>query len=194
MMASPEESLDDIHANTLARLEQLEGEAPEKADQFLQALVDGSMTQHYGRWLKERWQERRELLTQGTWHGLPVFRGRQPGKPVHPQITSLGDGTCEGHVVRPRYWMEHYRQYCKYCHATDADWWMMDQRDYCIKGITIILCGRCEHTSAQDHETRTHRFQPADEALMAATFEYFRQHGHSPSGLVEAIPRHRERR
>ena len=38
--------------------------------------------------------------------------------------------------------------YCKYCHQKHRNWWMMDQRDYDIDGLTIILCGECEHTSA----------------------------------------------
>jgi len=45
------------------------------------------------------------------------------------------------------------RAYCKYCYTTHRDWWEMDQRDYNVVGDTgsleIVLCGRCEHTSAK---------------------------------------------
>jgi hypothetical protein len=112
--------------------------------------------------------------------------------PVHPQVTSWSDGTRSGHVIHPRSYMAAYRQYCKYCHVTHDEWWMIDQRDYLVDGLTIILCGRCEHTSAQDHETRRHPFRPPTEAMQRETLEYVKRHGRSPSGLVEEIPRHRE--
>ena len=43
-----------------------------------------------------------------------------------------------------------HTQGCKYCHRTHAEWWLMDQEDYQIDGLTIILCGYCEHTSAKE--------------------------------------------
>jgi hypothetical protein len=36
---------------------------------------------------------------------------------------------------------------CKYCYRTHHNWWLMDQDDYRIDGLIIILCGECEHTS-----------------------------------------------
>lgn len=44
-----------------------------------------------------------------------------------------------------------HRGYCKYCYQTHTNWWMMDQRDYDVDGIAVILCGECEHTSAQSN-------------------------------------------
>ena len=44
--------------------------------------------------------------------------------------------------------LDHTRGYCKYCYETHDNWWLMDQEDYDIDGLTIILCGNCEHTSA----------------------------------------------
>jgi hypothetical protein len=44
------------------------------------------------------------------------------------------------------------RQYCKHCYRTHRQWWLMDQDDYDVEGSTIILCGSCEHTGAQEGE------------------------------------------
>jgi hypothetical protein len=44
--------------------------------------------------------------------------------------------------------LSNYNGYCKYCYETHDNWWLMDQRDYDIDGLTIILCGKCEYTSA----------------------------------------------
>ncbi len=52
--------------------------------------------------------------------------------------------------VFPLYAMPAYTQWCKYCWDTHRQWWMMDQKDYQIESITVILCGICEHTSAQE--------------------------------------------
>lgn len=38
------------------------------------------------------------------------------------------------------------RLYCKYCYNTHSDWHLMRKADYGTEN-TIVLCGRCEHTS-----------------------------------------------
>lgn len=37
--------------------------------------------------------------------------------------------------------MPAYKGYCKYCYQTHRNWWLMDQDDYQVEGLTIILCG-----------------------------------------------------
>jgi hypothetical protein len=46
--------------------------------------------------------------------------------------------------------LQDIEEYCKYCHQTHRNWWMMDQRDYQIEGLTIVLCGECGHTHGWD--------------------------------------------
>ena len=43
------------------------------------------------------------------------------------------------------------RGWCRACHLSHTDWWLMDQNEYQCDGLTIVLCGKCEHTSALEH-------------------------------------------
>jgi hypothetical protein len=85
--------------------------------------------------------------------------------------------------------MRGYRQSCRYCYEEHSDWWMMDQRDYnLVDGRpTIILCGRCEHTQAQAHETSRHRFQSVTEIMRAEAFASLKSSGVT-SGQVTIVP------
>jgi len=76
-------------------------------------------------------------------------------KPTHKTIMYLPHGESPVLVSEcvPVRKLINHRQSCKYCYAENHDnWWLMDQKDYDIDGLTIILCGNCEHTSAADSE------------------------------------------
>jgi hypothetical protein len=122
---------------------------------------------------------------------MPINQSRVTDRPSHPQFTyqfTNGQEYREGPYVLPLYHMEHFRQYCKYCYRHHSQWWMMDQRDYCITGLTIILCGNCEHTSAQDHETRQHHYRHPTAEMIAEAIANFKMHGKSSENVVSVKP------
>lgn len=55
------------------------------------------------------------------------------------------------------YWPTHQGNYpqwkcssehwCKYCHSTHTNWWVMDQAEYPCPVAMILLCGYCGYTS-----------------------------------------------
>jgi hypothetical protein len=52
--------------------------------------------------------------------------------------------THEGNLPQ---WKCSSEQWCKYCHSTHTNWWVMDQTQYLYPSGTILLCGYCRYTS-----------------------------------------------
>ena len=74
--------------------------------------------------------------------------------PFHDCCTYFPDGREEHHYTFPVARIRR-RFECKYCHEEHTNWWLMNQRDYQVAGLVIILCAKCEHTSAIDeHDKR----------------------------------------
>lgn len=44
-------------------------------------------------------------------------------------------------------WKCSSEHWCKYCHSTHTNWWVMDQVEYPYPSGTILLCGYCRYTS-----------------------------------------------
>lgn len=75
--------------------------------------------------------------------------------PSHRNELHLPDGTVQLiDECFPLYKMEGHVQNCKYCDFSGRErhgnWWMMNQEDYRVEGLVIILCGDCEHTVAME--------------------------------------------
>lgn len=69
-------------------------------------------------------------------------------EPSHRSELILPDGRCV--LLSETYPIAKFRTrlYCKYCYTTHADWHLMAKEDYGKDNRnTIILCGKCEHTS-----------------------------------------------
>lgn len=100
---------------------------------------------------------------------LPGLPG---GKPLRRTVRSIEKDHAERKAMHPD-WPTHKSTYikaggpeaiyesvpigpwkktghCKYCHADHENWWLMDPTDYMLGELeppTIVLCGKCEHTS-----------------------------------------------
>ena len=77
-----------------------------------------------------------------------------PDWPAHHPAIYFPGGGAKIYESMPVGRLRAARGYCKYCHQTHRNWWMMDQRDYTLADPeiesgqdAIILCGECEHTS-----------------------------------------------
>jgi hypothetical protein len=77
-----------------------------------------------------------------------------PDWPSHPAPTIYEPRRGErklGPATMPIGKLDGARGYCKYCYTEHRNWWLMDQRDYGTKGLTIVLCGKCEYTIAAEY-------------------------------------------
>lgn len=72
--------------------------------------------------------------------------------PSHKSYLIVGDSIQRYSEVKPIGKLKNYIAECKYCHRKHHNWWMMNQKDYEVKGLIIILCGECEHTSAKERQ------------------------------------------
>lgn len=85
-----------------------------------------------------------------------------PGWPTHKMIMHLPHS--ESRIINettPVGPLKNARGYCKYCYRTHKNWWLMDQRDYQIDHLTIVLCGECEHTSPAEYARIAKRYIPS---------------------------------
>jgi DNA-directed RNA polymerase subunit M/transcription elongation factor TFIIS len=74
-------------------------------------------------------------------------RAAHPGWPTHKTTIHYPHGRTELVSETVPIKKIKHKGYCKYCYQTHGNWWLMDQRDYEVEGLTIILCGECEYTS-----------------------------------------------
>jgi hypothetical protein len=67
-------------------------------------------------------------------------------RPVHRTTLHFPGGGVQVFEARPTRRLK-IRAYCKYCYTRHGDWWQMRREDY---GADVVLCGRCEYTTARD--------------------------------------------
>jgi hypothetical protein len=77
-------------------------------------------------------------------------RKDNPTWPSHKSTTYFPDGHREVVETMPVGKLQDHVGYCKYCYQQHRNWWMMDQNDFLVEGLTIILCGECGYTIAKE--------------------------------------------
>jgi hypothetical protein len=93
------------------------------------------------------YREQLEQLKQAS----RARRVAHPDWPSHRQVLIAPGGIVEQIIeVMPLEKLIAHEGYCKYCYETHDNWWLMDQNDYQVDGLTIILCGECGYTSAAE--------------------------------------------